>query len=249
MGDTFGRQQARQFGTRIRRFIHRRTEHPQTFFRCVHMNAVGSDRQIPAPLGMTDIVLNWLHFGFRRACIQRRFRFEVSVNQLIFNLDFQVVNRLLTFRDHFLQGSFVLGMAVRTSLGEVIKRITNFMVGVEFAFGVLHFWHMAVDTGHVVFTVNARCPGFIFRVLRFQHWRFRQGVSPVREGNFVVILLHIFDFHAVIPREFNRFVFAVEVILHMALTANHRLLVETSGFIKRFTNGFHRASRIRTGKG
>lgn len=88
---------------------------------------------------MTDIVLNWLHFGFRRACIQRCFRFEVSVNQLIFNLDFQVVNRLLTFRDHFLQGSFVLGMAVRTSLGEVIKRITNFMVGVEFAFGVLHF--------------------------------------------------------------------------------------------------------------
>ncbi|CSQ62959.1 Uncharacterised protein [Shigella sonnei] len=213
------------------------------------MNAVGSDRQIPAPLGMTDIVLNWLHFSFRRACIQRCFRFEVSVNQLIFNLDFQVVNRLLTFRDHFLQGSFVLGMAVRTSLGEVIKRITNFMVGIEFAFGVLHFWHMAVDTGHVVFTVNARCPGFIFRVLRFQHWRFRQGVSPVREGNFVVILLHIFDFHAVIPREFNRFVFAVEVILHMALTANHRLLVETSGFLKRFTNGFHRASRIRTGKG
>ncbi len=40
MGYAFGRQQARQFGACIRRFIHRRTEHPQTFFRCVHMNAV-----------------------------------------------------------------------------------------------------------------------------------------------------------------------------------------------------------------
>ena len=31
-------------------------------------------RQIPTPLGMTDIVLNRLHFGFRCTCIQRRFR-------------------------------------------------------------------------------------------------------------------------------------------------------------------------------
>lgn len=58
-------------------------------------------------------------------------------------------------------------MVVRISLGEVIKRIINFMVGVEFVFGVLYFWYMVVDIGYVVFIVNVRCLGFIFRVLRF----------------------------------------------------------------------------------
>ncbi len=79
MGNAFGRQQARQFVRASAALSIAVPSILQTFFRCVHMNAVGSDRQIPTPLGMTDIVLNRLHFGFRCACIQRRFRFEVSV--------------------------------------------------------------------------------------------------------------------------------------------------------------------------
>lgn len=58
-------------------------------------------------------------------------------------------------------------MVVCISLGEVIKWIINFMVGVEFVFGVLYFWYMAVDIGYVVFIVNVCCLGFIFWVLCF----------------------------------------------------------------------------------
>lgn len=58
-------------------------------------------------------------------------------------------------------------MVVCISLGEVIKWIINFMVGVEFVFGVLYFWYMVVDIGYVVFIVNVCCSGFIFWVLCF----------------------------------------------------------------------------------
>ena len=156
------------------------------------------------------------------------------------------MNGLFTLGDHFLQGRFVLGVAVRAGLREVIERITNLMVGVDLAFRVLHFRHVAVDTGHVVLAVNACAPGFILRVLRFQHRGFRQGVGPVREGDGVVVFLHVLDFHAVVPRELNGFVFTVEVVFHVTLAADHGLLVKATGFLKRFADGFHRTFCIRT---
>ena len=159
------------------------------------------------------------------------------------------MNGLFTLGDHFLQGRFVLGVAVRTGLGEVIERVANLVIGIDLTFRVLHFRHVAVDTGHVVLAVNARAPGFILRVLRFQHRRFRQGVGPVRESNVVVVFLHVLDFHAVVPRELNGFVFTVEVVFHVALAADHGLLVKATGFLKRFTDGFHRAFCIRTRQG
>lgn len=133
------------------------------------MDTVGSNGQIPAPLRVTDIAQNRLHFRFRCARIPGRFRFEVSMYQLIFNLDFQPIDRLLTLSNDILQSSFVLGMAVRTGLWEVVERVANLMIGIEFAIGVLHFRHVTVDAGHIVFAVNADAPGFIFRMLRFQH--------------------------------------------------------------------------------
>ncbi|MNI73023.1 hypothetical protein D3C73_1289990 [compost metagenome] len=96
--------------------------------------------------------------------------------------------------------------------------------------------------------MNARSPGFIFRVLRFQHRRFRQGVGPVGERNGVVVFLHVLNFHPLVPRELNGFVFTVEVVLHVTLAADHGLLVKATGFIKRFTDAFHRAFCIRTGQ-
>ncbi len=49
------------------------------------------------------------------------------------------------------------------------NRFADFMVGVrKLAFGVLYFRHVAVDTGHVVLTIECPRSGFIFRVLRFE---------------------------------------------------------------------------------
>ncbi len=103
----------------------------------------------PTPLGMTDIVLNRLHFGFRCACIQRRFRFEVSVNQLIFNLDFQVVNRLLTFRDHFCKAA-LSGYGSSHKSGRSYQTDYQFYGRCRVCLRRSALWHMAIDTGHVV---------------------------------------------------------------------------------------------------
>ncbi len=78
---------------------------------------------------------------------------------------------------------------------------------------------MAVDTGHVVFTVNARCPGFNSGCCAFSIGVFdRELVQSERQ--FCRNTAPYFRLSCRHPTGFNRFVFAVEVILHMALTAN-----------------------------
>lgn len=59
-------------------------------------------------------------------------------------------------------------MAVRWKSGRDYQTDCNFIWSVaKFAFGILHFWHMAIGLGHVVFAMNTRCQ-FHIQVLRFQ---------------------------------------------------------------------------------
>ncbi len=78
--------------------------------------------------------------------IQRRFRFEVSVNQLIFNLDFRSLIDCLRSATTFCKAA-LSGYGSSHKSGRSYQTDYQFYGGVEFAFGVLHFWHMAIDTG------------------------------------------------------------------------------------------------------
>lgn len=63
-------------------------------------------------------------------------------------------------------------MVVGVGLCEIVEWVVDFMVGVEFVFGVLYFWYVIVDIGYVVFIVNVCVSGFIFWVLCFEYWGF-----------------------------------------------------------------------------
>ncbi len=78
------------------------------------------------------------------------FRFEVSVNQLIFNLDFQVVIDCLRSATTFCKAALSWVWQSHKS-GRSYQTDYQFYGRCRVAFGVLHFWHMAIDTGHVVF--------------------------------------------------------------------------------------------------
>ncbi len=73
MGDAFGRQQARQFGGASAALSIAvpsiRKPSSGAAYECR-----GKRSPDPSATGHDGYVLNWLHFGFRRACIQRCFR-------------------------------------------------------------------------------------------------------------------------------------------------------------------------------
>ncbi len=72
MGDAFGRQQARQF---VRASAALSIAVPSILRPSSGRAYECRGKRSPDPnaTGHDDIVLNRLHFGFRRACIQRRF--------------------------------------------------------------------------------------------------------------------------------------------------------------------------------
>ncbi len=75
MGDAFGRQQARQFGACSAALsIAVPSILRPSSGACIECR--GKRSPDPNATGHDGYRLNRLHFGFRRACIQRRFRFE-----------------------------------------------------------------------------------------------------------------------------------------------------------------------------
>ncbi len=138
----------------------------------------------------------------------------MSVNQLIFNLDFQVVNRLLTSATTFCKAalSWVWQFA---QVWRSYQTDYQFYGQCRVCLRRLHFWHMAIDTGHVVFAMNARVQVSYSGCCAFSIGVFDRELSSQRR-QFCRNTAPYFRLSCLIPREFNRFVFAVEVILHMA---------------------------------
>jgi hypothetical protein len=95
--------------------------------------------------------------------------------------------------------------------------------------------HVAVSAGHPGPRVDALVPHLELRMLRLEHLRARLGVHPVREalrspdlvrGIFptvkIVVGLDLLDLEAVGPRIGDDLALALEVVLHVALTADVR---------------------------
>ncbi|MNO80028.1 hypothetical protein D3C76_712200 [compost metagenome] len=73
-------------------------------------------------------------------------------------------------------------------------------------------------------------------------------MGPVGKAYFIVILLHLLHRGALVPGEFHRLGGAIEVVLHVALAAHLRLLIEAPLLLERLADGGHGAIGIGTGE-
>ena len=248
MADPLGRQQASQLGAGVSGLVQRAAKYLEGHFRGVHLHPVGGDGIVPAPLGVTDVLQNVLHLGVGGTGIPGRLGLEVGVHQLLLDLKLGLDHRLFALLDYALQHLLALGVAVAAGLIETIERVAHLVIRVDLALIVLHLGHVAVDAGDVVLAVNAGAPGLVFRMLGLEHGGPGEGVSPVGETDLVVILFHLLNRGALVPGEFHRLGGAAEVVLHVALAAHLRLLIEASLILERLADGGHGPIGIGTGE-
>ena len=64
-------------------------------------------------------------------------------------------------------------------------------------------------------------------------------MGPVGKADFIVIGLHLLHSGALVPGEFDRLGGAAEVVLHVALAAHLRLLIEAPLLLERLADGGH----------
>ena len=84
-------------------------------------------------------------------------------------------------------------------------------------------------------------------MLGFEHGVL-EGMGPVGKANLVVILFHLLNSRTLCPREFHRLGGAAEVVLHVALAAHLRLLIEASLLLERLADGGRGPVGIGTGE-
>ena len=77
--------------------------------------------------------------------------------------------------------------------------------------------HMTIDTSHPGARMNPGRPHLIFRVLHLNHWGFGNGMFPVFESDFFIILVNAVDAETLVPGEGQVIAGFLEIILHVAL--------------------------------
>ena len=199
-------------------------------------------------MGVTDILQNVLHLRLGGAGIPGGLGFKVGVHQLLLDFELDFGDGVLALLDHPLQHLLALGVAVAAGLVEAIEGVAYLVVGVDLALLVLHLGHVAVDAGDVVLAVNAGAPGLVLGVLGFEHGGPGEGMGPVGKANLVVILFHLLNSRTLVPGEFHRLGGAAEVVLHVALAAHLRLLIEAPLLLERLADSGHGPVGIGTGE-
>ncbi len=112
-------------------------------------------------------------------------------------------------------------MALSASRFRVEQRAFDIVVG-ELGRAIPGVGHVTIRAGDARLEVGAvGSEGLIFGVLRFEHRSARIRIFPILEICIVVILDDILDLGPVCPREGQVFAVAFEVILNMAIRADH----------------------------
>src|SRR5262245_51516380 len=84
-----------------------------------------------------------------------------------------------------------------------------------------HVGHVAISAGDAAARVNSLTPRLEFRVLSLEQWRLRRRMGPVGKLDFVVVAFNLVSLERLMRGVSQQLLFALEVILYMALNTDH----------------------------